>query len=230
MKNRVLLLMTIIGIAFSPNVSAQPNTKVSDFNSIKSDGPFNLFIKATGTESIRLDVDDDLLGDIQINVTEHRLKLRLKKKWSPELQNKKANIYITTKNINYIENAGSGRIEVEGGLTANDLSLILSGSGAFKTAIKSNNVSVKLTGSGSITINGEADNANLKITGSGQILGDELKAKTVSAAITGSGNIFVTANESISGYISASGNVVYKGTATVTGSRYTGSGRIVKKK
>ncbi len=229
MKKSIILSLTILGIVLSIKTMAQPNTNVSGFNSIETDGPFNLMIKIDGTESLKLDVDDDLVKNIQISVVNEKLNIRLKKNLSPSYHINKANIYISAKSLEFIENAGSGNVELESGIDAKELKLVLSGSGYVKTAVKTANLVAKLTGSGSLFISGTADNANLRLTGSGQIMGKELAAKSVSAAITGSGNIFVGANESISGNITASGNVVYSGKAVVTGSHYTSSGRIVQK-
>jgi len=53
-----------------------------------------------------------------------------------------------------------------------------------------------------------------------------LKAQAVSAGITGSGSIYITAEKTVSAHITGSGNVIYAGNATITDTRTVGSGRV----
>jgi hypothetical protein len=140
----------------------------------------------------------------------------------------KAEVYVTAKSLNALANAGSGSMAVEGVINANDFKIILSGSGSIRSSVKSEGLRAVISGSGSIKLDGRTANADVTITGSGQLEGRELKAESVKVMITGSGNVYLAAEKTITAHITGSGNVNYTGNATVVDSRYIGSGRVTK--
>jgi hypothetical protein len=232
MKTKVfILLVSAIGM-MTLNTFAQDNAgqnrSVSGFNSISSGGPFNVHIKINGTESLRLDVDADVLDDIKTEVVDGTLKIGFKSNFSWHRNIKKADIYITAKSLQGLQNSGSGNMDVDGVMTAENVKVVLSGSGGLKTAVKSGSLEARISGSGSIDLKGNTGDAALRISGSGQINGKGLSTETVSATITGSGGINITANKTVSARITGSGGVTYSGNAVIGETRYTGSGRVNK--
>jgi len=86
-----------------------------------------------------------------------------------------------------------------------------------------------ISGSGGIDVNGgSADNLAIAISGSGNISVNNLAAENVEVKISGSGNAKVYANKSLTATISGSGNIYYKGNAKNIASKTAGSGKIIK--
>mgnify|MGYP003451658651 FL=1 len=107
--------------------------------------------------------------------------------------------------------SGSGDIEGKQIYCAN-LDLSINSSGDIELDhIVANHVESKITGSGDITLEGKAKTANYGISGSGDIEANKLMVNTVHAKISGSGDITCFATQSLSGGVSGSGTVSYRG-------------------
>jgi hypothetical protein len=104
--------------------------------------------------------------------------------------------------------------------------LDLSGSGNITvTGIKASRLTVTLPGSGDISASGSVTRLNISIDGSGNAQCSGLIARNVDAVVSGSGDIFVTATQSLDAKVAGSGAVLYSGNPQVTTS-ITGSGDV----
>jgi hypothetical protein len=181
-----------------------------------------------GHEGLKIEADANIINDIETVVEDGTLKIRFKDREYRRYHNiHKADIYVSARSLNALTNSGSGNMNVEGTIsTSEKFRVVLSGSGSISTAIKSEGLSARLSGSGSIKLRGSTGDADMSISGSGQIEGRELRAQAVHAGITGSGNVYINAEKTVSARITGSGNVVYSGSASITDSRTIGSGRV----
>ena len=107
---------------------------------------------------------------------------------------------------------GSGDIEVNS-ITANTFNTEIRGSGDVKVKnLSATKVNAQLKGSGDITLSkGKISQADYKIAGSGDIEAGGIITENVTAFIAGSGDISCYASQSISGNVTGSGIVSYKG-------------------
>ena len=229
MKRKVFILLVSALTLVTLNTFAQGQSRsVSGFNSIESGGPFNVHIKINGTESLRLDVDEDIVNDVKTEVVNGVLKVGFRNNFSIHRNIKKGDIYITARSLNALANSGSGNVDLDGVLTGQNVKVILSGSGNMRAAVKSNTLESRISGSGGIELKGSTEDANFRISGSGEINGKALTAGTVIASISGSGGVSIIANKTVSARITGSGGVSYSGNAVIGETRYTGSGRVNK--
>ena len=213
------------------NASAQESSvqtrDVSGFNAVASAGSFDVHIKLDGTESVKVDADANIINDIETVVENNTLKIKFKDH-SHHNNIHKAEVYVSAKALNALTNSGSGSIKVDGMITADNFKVVLSGSGSVNTAVKSNGLHAVISGSGSIKLNGSAGDADIVISGSGEVEGKDLKTEAAKVVITGSGNVYLVAEKSVTAHITGSGNVTYSGNASVINPSYTGSGRVNK--
>jgi hypothetical protein len=233
MNKIVAVVFTLLIIAVASKVSAQSEEKrqVSGYNIIQSSGPFNVHIKIDGTESLRITGPSEILKETETIVDDGKLEIKFKHHYNwnhGNTGNQSIDVYITAKLLSGLAESGSGAITLDGALSGDKVSVILSGSGSVMAAVKSGDLNVAISGSGSIDLNGNASDATIALTGSGALNAKGLMLGTVSIAITGSGNAYVSADKSISGRIVGSGNVIYTGNASVTSIKTLGSGRINK--
>lgn len=224
-----LILSTAILSLVSIKISAQSQSRsVSGFNAIASAGPFNVYVKLDGNESVKVEADADIINDIETVVEDNTLKIRFKDREYRHHNIHKAEVYVEAKSLNSLINSGSGGIKVDGAINAESFKAILSGSGNISASVKSGNIRAIISGSGNIKLSGSAGDADFVITGSGEISGKDLKTNSVTATIAGSGNVYVQAEKSVTGRITGSGSVIYSGNASDINSRTVGSGRVTR--
>jgi hypothetical protein len=186
---------------------ATQSRQVSGFTSVELTGVGELSIDQTGTESLTVAAEDNLLPLLTSEVEGDTLIL-----------GKKPNTRIvTTKPITYT-------------LTMKDITgLAVSGSGTINAPkLTTDALRIEISGSGMITTAGNADDQSLEISGSGRYLADGLTSKTTTAEISGSGTANVVASDALDVKISGSGTLTYSGNPQVT-QTVSGSGRLIKK-
>jgi len=186
---------------------ATQSRQVSGFTSVELTGVGDLSIDQTGTESLTVSAEDNLLPLLTSKVEGDTLIL-----------GKKPNTRIVaTKPITYT-------------LTMKDLAgLAVSGSGTINAPkLSTAALRIEISGSGMITTAGNAVDQNLEISGSGRYLADGLTSKTTTAEISGSGTASVVASDALDVKISGSGTLTYSGNPQVT-QEVSGSGRLIKK-
>ena len=186
---------------------ATQSRQVSGFTSVELTGVGELSIDQTGTESLTVSAEDNLLPLLTSEVEGDTLIL-----------GKKPNTRIvTTKPITYT-------------LTMKDITgLAVSGSGTINAPkLTTAALRIEISGSGVITTAGNADDQSLEISGSGRYLADGLTSKTTTAEISGSGTGNVVASNALDVKISGSGTLTYSGNPQVS-QTVSGSGKLIKK-
>jgi Putative auto-transporter adhesin, head GIN domain len=203
----VVLLLAACSVTQGSGQLATESRQVSGFTEVELTGFGELTIEQTGTESLTISAEDNLLPRLTSEVSGDTLVL-----------GEKPNTTIrTTKPITY-------------SLTVKDLTgLAISGSGNISVPkLTATALSTKISGSGTITVNGTAVDQDLEISGSGRYQAEQLTSKTVKAQISGSGTANVLATDMLDVKISGSGSLTYTGNPQVT-QEISGSGKLIKK-
>lgn len=187
----------------SGNVTVE-SREVSGFDEIAVLGSGEIAVDVTGTESLTIEAEDNILPLLTTEVTGGRLELSTESSISPTRPIKYT---ITAASLNAISISGSGNVTANG-LEATDFDLTIAGSGELTPA-------------------GTADDLSVVISGSGRYDGEDLVATAANVIVSGSGNVLVNATERLDVDISGSGNVSYMGNPTVTQS-VSGSGAVTR--
>ncbi|MFT4015708.1 MAG: head GIN domain-containing protein [Agriterribacter sp.] len=222
--------------------------KISAFNKIDAGTPFDVFTEEGNEESVKLVLENIVLDNVITEVKDKILKVYLKK---GNYKNIKGKVYITYKNLEAINNSGSGNLICNSDIKSGDFSIGLSGSGNASTKkIKAKQFKVRKSGSGKVEVsdieteiaeisisgsgdlyikNGYAKKEKINISGSGNVNASGVQTDECAVSISGSGNVDVNVAKQLYGIISGSGNIVYEGDAQVNSSNIAGSGRIRKR-
>jgi hypothetical protein len=187
----------------SGNVVTEPR-EVSGFTQIRLSGIGTLNVAQTGTESLTISADDDILPHLTSEVINGTLELGVKPRLS--LKPMKRIVYtVTAKNL-------------EG--------ILLSGAGAIHaTDIKAGAFTVTISGAGDMTISGGAQSQTVRISGAGNYNAREFQTEATEVSITGAGNARVNASKSVIATVSGAGVVTYYGSPQVS-QRITGIGSV----
>lgn len=120
---------------------------------------------------------------------------------------------------------GSGDVEVYGTALTTNIGINGSGDVDFHSDAMAE-CTVKLTGSGDVELSGTVGNLTIKQVSSGDVDAGDLKSGVCSIEKTGSGDTSVWVYGDLSVSSSGSGDVYYKGQASVKSISVTGSGEV----
>lgn len=178
--------------------------KVSDFNSISSEGVFEVNITQEDTQYVEVTADDNIIQNVRTKVSGKQLSLSLKSARYRDIS-LKSNIKAAA--LKGIFNSGSGNIN------------------AFNIEQK-REFNVINSGTANITIQGETARLLVLNDGSGDINGFDFTVSSCEIDNVGSGDIRINCIESMDISISGSGNVYYKGHPEIDVS-IEGSGKVI---
>lgn len=238
------------GIVQGSGVMKTESVQISGFSAVNLTGAGKLIVEQTGTESLTIDAEDNILPLLDSKVVNNQLILGSKPN-SPGYSNTKDIVFhVTVKDIGQIVVSGSGdakatliksdmfNVEIggSGNITIDKLEVTaqavfkIGGSGEVNIGeLQAQNVSVNIAGSGSVKIaSGTTVNQLVSINASGNYEAEGLKSDVVQINASGSGNATVYADKTLDVLLNASGSVSYVGNATVTQTK-NGSGTVTKK-
>jgi hypothetical protein len=190
----VLALITVALAGCSEDIKgsgtlATETRQVQKFTSVSLSSSGAVVIEQTGTESLTVTTDDNLLPLITTEVKNGTLELSTApNKWiSPT----KLVFKITVGDLRKIEVSGSGSVTA--------------------AKLEGPALSADISGSGSMKLAGKVDDLKLSLSGSGSYDCAELSARRASVDVSGSGSVRVNASEELKAEISGSGSIRYLG-------------------
>jgi hypothetical protein len=164
------------------------------FTSIRLDASGDVAIDRTGTQSVTVSGDDNLLAFFTTEVKDGTLYLAFAT--AKRFQGRSPLYRITVTDLRSIEINGSGDVKAE------------HLDGAALTA--------SIAGSGDMHLNGRTDEFKVSIKGSGDVDAAGLKVKRAKVSMSGSGDAVVNASDTLDVQLSGSGDLRYVGTPKIT--------------
>jgi carbon monoxide dehydrogenase subunit G len=190
----------------SGNVISEPRS-VSGINVVELSGDTKLDIEQTGTESLTITADDNILPLLESVVRNGRLRLGVQTHFNNEAE-QRIRYKLTVKDLSAIGLSGDGRIEAKN-IAANRLKVSISGDGVIRAA-------------------GSAESQDISISGDGTYEAADLNSKSAEVHISGDGRATIAVAEKLSAAISGDGTVEYIGDPTVD-KNISGDGSVRKK-
>lgn len=196
------------------------------FKEISSNGDFYITVIPSDKYSVEIIAESNLLPYIDAHVNGKTLKLKTQG-ISTLQENLPIEIIIHTPALSGLSLSGSGYIKT-GYFNSDDFNVAVSGSGDINLKVSASEIKAAVSGSGIINIDGDCIDTDFVISGSGKIRAYDLLQKRCEAKISGSGDMYINASQSIDATISGSGRVYYLNNPTIKLS-VSGSGGIVRK-
>lgn len=197
-----LLAVVTAGCTLATGDLTTETRSVSGFREVVLMTSGNIEIEVTGTESLEIEAQEDVLPLLTSEVVDGRLELGT------------SGSFTSTRPITYTIKAA----EMTG--------VVVRGSGNVDVAgIDATSFRAEVRGSGNIDPAGRCDALEVTIGGSGNYEGDDLESITGTVMVSGSGNAVVDVSDRLEVNISGSGNVRYIGDPALT-QEITGSGGV----
>ncbi len=204
----LLMLSLAVGACASERgsgIMATESREVSGFDQVDLSGSGRVLIAVTGTESLTIEAEDNILPFLTTEVRNGRLELGAKQSISPTREI----VYtITVVSLEAVAVSGSGSVTA--------------------TGVDADGFDVEISGSGTVIPGGVSESLDVSISGSGGFEGEGLVSATGTVSVSGTGNAVVNVTEDLDVRLTSSGNVEYLGDPGVSVSR-SGSGDISKR-
>ena len=178
---------------------------VSGFSEIDLSGSGMVLVSVTGTESLTVEAEDNILSLLTTEVKDGRLILGANQSILPT----RDIVYtVTVINLEAVTVSGSGSVAA--------------------VDVAANGFEVDISGSGTVTPEGVSERLDVSISGSGAFEGGALVAATGTVSVSGSGEALVNVTDDLDADVSGSGTVGYIGDPTVSTS-ISGSGEVSRR-
>jgi hypothetical protein len=199
---------------------------VSGFDSVELSGVGKLIVKQTGTESLTIEGDDNIVPKIKTTVSGGTLDIGLEDNTS--VNPKTPLIFnVTVKDIKSVALSGAGSIEAND-LKSSAFDTRLSGAGSATLGnLTADSLKVTLSGAGSFEVNGTVTSQDVTISGAGGYNAGDLRSTTAKVTTSGAGSATVWATGSLIATVSGVGSIRYYGSPSVQ-SEKSGIGSITK--
>jgi hypothetical protein len=174
---------------------ATERREVSGFTGVRLTSIGDLRIEQTGTESLTIDADADVLPQLTSNVSSGILELGV----AP------GTTLTTSRRIVY-------RLTV-----ATLDSIAVSGAGdATASNLRADRLTVEISGTGEMTLAGTVDSQAVTISGTGDYNGEDLQSATAEVTIDAAGDAVLRVSDRLDATVSGVGSVEYIGNPHVT--------------
>jgi hypothetical protein len=184
---------------------ATESREVSGFDQVDLSGSGRVLIAVTGTESLTIEAEDNILPLLTTEVRNGRLELGAKQSIS---LTREIVYTITVVSLEAVSVSGSGSVTA--------------------TGVDADGFDVEISGSGTVTPGGVSESLDLSISGSGVFEGEGLVSVTGTVSLSSSGNAVVNVTEDLDVRLTSSGSVEYLGDPGVSISR-SGTGDISRR-
>ncbi|WP_350287034.1 head GIN domain-containing protein [uncultured Croceitalea sp.] len=202
---------------------------VGDYSSVALAGWFDVILVSGSEGELTLKGEENLLEYVKTEVKpDGKLIIKAEKGVNLKPSNWNSGIYITVpiESIDKVSLSGSGDIVGKTTIKASNFKTSLAGSGDITLDLQASAVEASMSGSGDINLSGSTTDFDVSISGSGDIKAYDLDADNVTAQVSGSADIKVTANEMLKARVSGSGDISYKGNPGKIETKTSGSGDI----
>ena len=187
----------------SGNVTRE-SRDVSGFDEVELKGIGNLSVRQTGSESLTVTAEEDVLPKIRTEVVNDRLVIGPEPNTSIRTS-EPIDYELTVDDLHALEVSGSGGVEAQG--------------------IKTDGLSTAISGSGAVKMSGRAESQEVDVSGSGDYRAEDLESEEAKVDIAGSGSAVVNVNDALDAEVSGAGSVEYVGDPAVE-KNVSGAGRV----
>ena len=202
---------------------------LDEFSSVSVDYPAEITIKQGNTQSVTITTDDNLMPQLETQVSGGELHIQQKNlPFSQRVNPSKAvQITLIVKDLTHISFPSAGTLTVDG-LKTDSLSVDTSGAGKITlTDLNLQTLSADLSGAGDIEASGTAQNLDLNISGVGSFNGQDLATTDAGVTVSGVGNATLWVTHHLTANISGVGSINYYGSPNVS-SNVSGLGKVTQ--
>ncbi|MEZ4869510.1 MAG: head GIN domain-containing protein [Caldilineaceae bacterium] len=211
----VVLLVTGCGfqIVNGSGTVVTEERPVNDFTRVDFTGFGELTLVQGDHEALTIETDDNLLPYIKTTVNEGTLTIGFARRiWLPLVRPTQSIRYrLTVKSLDHLDFSGAGTV-MAATLHVDNLTLVESGAAEINLpALTANALTVKMSGSGSVVLAGEVTSQTVELSGLGAYAAGDLASQSAQINLSGAGAATVWVREQLDAEMSGAGAIRYYG-------------------
>jgi hypothetical protein len=189
---------------------------VSGFDAVDIGGAFEVIIKQGSQESLTVEAESGIIDKIKTEVSGHTLKIYTEKDCCWDTRNMA--IYLTVKDIRYLEISGACELKSEGDIRLDNLEMEVSGASEITLNFALSKLDLNLSGASELSLSGSCDDVYMETSGASEIDAINFKAGSMTIDASGASDCKVNVTEDLKVDASGATSVRYTGSATVNSS------------
>lgn len=198
-----------------------------DYSAISVSGFYEIKLVDGKEGQLILEGEANLLANIETYVEGDMLVVKSRKGFNlVPSRNKKVYVTIPITDIESLRFSGSGKVVSDKTLDDDRLHIRTSGARKVDLLVKATTLSVRTSGSSKVRLKGSSDEIEVRSSGSSNVSGYEMLTDDAKCTLSGSSDVKLTINESLSSRVSGSGNLQYEGNPQRVTNNLSGSGSV----
>ena len=197
-------------------VPATEERQVADFDAIEFTGQGKVEIVQGREFGLTITADDNIIGLLASEVRDGRLVLWTDTEERESIRPRTDITYqIRLKDLEELEISGAGNFSCAS-LKTDELNIRFSGAGSIDMDLTVADLRARFSGAGEARLKGRAENQDVKVSGACSWMCRDLKSRSATIKLSGTGNAELNASDTLIIDISGVGNVSYLGDPEVT--------------
>jgi hypothetical protein len=187
---------------------------VSDFTKLDIGGAFKVNLAQGDQEKLEIEADQDELKEIITEVVGGKLKIYTESNWGANFH--EMTIYLTFKNLDYIDFSGAVEVKGAGVLNFTDLNMDISGAAEIEMAMKADKIDAEFSGASEINFSGNCKSGYLELSGASEFNTENLEFQDLTIEVSGASDAKVWATGILNIDASGASSIRYKGSPKVS--------------
>jgi hypothetical protein len=207
----------------SPNV-VTTSIAVASFTGLEVGDDFEVEVSIGDREQLALRVNENLIADVDVSVSNGTLHLGVK----PGLSLEKATLHadVTAVRLTDIQIGGAAHVHVADPIQGQQLRLGLSGAGGFEGMVTADQADAELSGSSQATLTGSLGTLTLTESGASQVDAADLDVGDLAIELSGASMASIAVTGTISAQLSGASTLEYLGNPRFTRKDVSGASTI----
>ena len=225
-------LCLVAGLTFAVSANAQTtkNIAVNNFSGISISSGIDLYISQTGTESVKLVGDEDLIDNIAVEKDGSSIRIRYKEgfRWTNLFSKKTVKAYVTLKELKELNASGGSDVYSQNTIKSTQMEIHASGGSDIKLSLVCNDIAIHSSGGSDISLTGSASNMTLSTSGGSDVNALNFPVDYAKVSASGGSDANVHVNKALEASASGGSDVHYKGNASYKKTSSSKSGDVTR--
>lgn len=217
--NSRLGLMILFALATQVVFAQVRETRtVANFEELSISSAFVVELSVGNTESLEIEAEERYMDDIESEVRNGRLSIRIRDSRDTRRMKDSPRLYITVKSLNYISLSGAVKFTNFDPLEGDRLKIDMSGASVAQIEVEVEDLEIEASGASEIKMKGSAKNQSMRSSGATSYAAYDLESEYANIRLSGAGSARVTVSSELDVRASGASDVRYRGNPSVKSS------------